>query len=224
MPIHQNQWPFPIRAGTTAETGIKVPTCWGFIVINTGTRFYVWSISANDDNGNPFFFFFSFFFFFLYIILFSTSLSLAGNPGPLTWVIKAQQPQEQRYPFLSVCLVGYLSVSKRLRGCQCLDFWRAHRCWCVRLRTGAVRTPYWKLTLGEKSLAALGIRTRVGIAPGFSFGRSTSWATTIPAPSRIHTDGHSLYRFCGGVAYHRHKNKAISIWDFRIINTVGTRS
>ena len=52
MPIHQNQWPFPIRAGTTAETGIKVPTCWGFTVINTGTRFYVWSISANDDNGN----------------------------------------------------------------------------------------------------------------------------------------------------------------------------
>ena len=40
------------------------------------------------------------------------------------------------------------------------------------------RTPkeslYWKLTLGEKSLAAPGTRTRVSIAPGFSVGRSKS--------------------------------------------------
>ena len=35
---------------------------------------------------------------------FSLSLSLSGNSGHLTWV-KAQQPQEQRYPYLSVCAV-----------------------------------------------------------------------------------------------------------------------
>ena len=33
---------------------------------------------------------------------FSTSLSLAGNPDRLT---QTRQPQEQRYPFLSVCAV-----------------------------------------------------------------------------------------------------------------------
>ena len=38
-------------------------------------------------------------------VFYSTSLSLAGNSGRLTWVIKAQLPQEQRYPFLSVCAV-----------------------------------------------------------------------------------------------------------------------
>ena len=32
------------------------------------------------------------------------SLSLAGNSGRLTWV-RLQQPQEQCYPFLSVCAV-----------------------------------------------------------------------------------------------------------------------
>ena len=45
----------------------------------------------------------------------------------------------------------------------------------MRLHTGAVRTPsdslHCKLTLGEKSLAAPGIGTRISIAPGFSVGR-----------------------------------------------------
>ena len=91
--------------------------------------------------------------------------------------------------------------------------------------TDTVRESALEVAAGRKSFAAPGIRTRVGIAPGFSVGCSTSWATTIPAPTRTHTDGHSLYRFWGGVAYYRHKNwKAISIWEFRIINTIGTRS
>ena len=34
---------------------------------------------------------------------------------------KAQQPQEQRYPFRSVCAV--FCVSKHWYGCQCLGFW-----------------------------------------------------------------------------------------------------
>ena len=36
-------------------------------------------------------------------LFFSTSLSLAANGSP--YLGKAQQPQEQRYPFLSVCVV-----------------------------------------------------------------------------------------------------------------------
>ena len=44
--------------------------------------------------------------------------------------------------------------------------------------TGAVRTPpdskHWKLTLGEKSLAAPGTRTCMSIAGGFSVGRCTN--------------------------------------------------
>ena len=38
-------------------------------------------------------------------VFYSTSLSLAGNSGRLTWVIKAQLPQEQHYLLLSVCAV-----------------------------------------------------------------------------------------------------------------------
>ena len=35
------------------------------------------------------------------------------------------------------------------------------------------RSVHWMLTLGEKSLAAPGTRTRVSIVPGFSVGRSS---------------------------------------------------
>ena len=48
------------------------------------------------------------------------SLSLAGNSGRLTWV-RLQQPQEQCYPFLSVCAV-FLCVQTMVYGCQCLGF------------------------------------------------------------------------------------------------------
>ena len=51
---------------------------------------------------------------------FSTSLSLVGNSGRLTWVIKAHLPQEQLGSrFLSLC-VQYFCVSKQLHGSQCL--------------------------------------------------------------------------------------------------------
>ena len=39
---------------------------------------------------------------------------------------KAQQPQEQRYPFLSVCAV-FLCVSEQWYGFQCLGFLTLHR-------------------------------------------------------------------------------------------------
>ena len=81
---------------------------------------------------------------------------------------KAQQPQEQRYPFLSACVVF---------SCVPTVVWLP-KCWCMRWHTGAVRTPseslHWKLTLGERSLAAPGTRTRVSIAPGFSVRHTTN--------------------------------------------------
>ena len=38
------------------------------------------------------------------IFFLALHLSLAGNLGHLTWV-RLQQPQEQRYPFLTVCVL-----------------------------------------------------------------------------------------------------------------------
>ena len=56
----------------------------------------------NDTESFRVLFFLSFFFFiFVCIVL---HLPLAGNSGRLTW-IRLQQPQEQRYPFLTVCAV-----------------------------------------------------------------------------------------------------------------------
>jgi len=81
----------------------------------------------------------------------------------------------------------YFPVLKQGCDCQCLGFLGVHRCWCMRLHTEAVRTPseslHWKLTLGEKSLAAPGTRTRVSIVPGLlvrslyplSYLRPFSW-------------------------------------------------
>ena len=70
---------------------------------------------------------------------------------------KAQQLQEQRYPFLSMCVV-FSCVQTMVwlpefflwggGGGVGGDFQRAHRCWRMRLHTGALRTPqeslHWK--------------------------------------------------------------------------------
>ena len=65
----------------------------------------------------PPYFFYYFFFFFSLCVFFNTSLSVAGNPGRLTWV-KDSKP----YSFLSVCAV-FLCVSPNtdmtIFGCQC---------------------------------------------------------------------------------------------------------
>ena len=45
------------------------------------------------------------FFFFFFFFKTQTSLPLAGNSGRSPDLGKEQQPQEQRYPFLSVCAV-----------------------------------------------------------------------------------------------------------------------
>ena len=45
---------------------------------------------------------------------------------------------------------------------------------CTRGLYGHRKSLHWKLTLGEKSLAAAGTRTRISVAPGFSVGRSAN--------------------------------------------------
>ena len=44
-------------------------------------------------------------FYFLFFIFLLLLCPFAGNSGRPTHIIKAQQPKEQRYPFLSVCAV-----------------------------------------------------------------------------------------------------------------------
>ena len=106
--------------------------------------------------------------------LFSTSLSLVGSLYSLSFVgsphsgrhssrkssaTYSYQCQYFWYVQTMVCLptLGIFSLLTDVDAC---DFTREH----------------WKFTPGEKSLAAPGTRTRVSIAPGFSFGHSTNWA------------------------------------------------
>ena len=49
----------------------------------------------------------------------------------------------------------------------------ADACDCTRGLYGHRTRVHWKLTLGEKSIAAPGTRTHVGIVPGSSVKRST---------------------------------------------------
>ena len=80
--------------------------------------------------------------------------------------------------FTSVC--QHFRVCKQWWGCQCLDFYRAHRCWywcwcwcwCMRLHTGAARTPKRVCTeswlWGIYILCWLGNQNYASIANGFS--------------------------------------------------------
>ena len=83
--------------------------------------------------------------------------------------------QEQRYPFLSVCVVS--SCVQTMVWLPAFGLFNVHTdvdaCDCTRGLYGHLNlSRYLKLTFGENSLAALGTRTRVSIAPGFSVGRS----------------------------------------------------
>ena len=72
-----------------------------------------------------------------FFVLFRTSL--AGNSGGLTWERHVQHPQEQRYPFLSVCAVFSCvetMVWMPVFGI-CIVIADADACDCTR---GAVRT------------------------------------------------------------------------------------
>ena len=98
-----------------------------------------------------------------------------GSSGGLT---RVRHTHSQRYPFLSVCVVvscvqtmvwlpvfGICNVRIYVGAC---DFSRGLYRHCKSL--------HWKLTLGEKSLAALGTRSDISIVPGFSVGCSTNGA------------------------------------------------
>ena len=107
------------------------------------------------------------------IYLFSTSLSLAGNLGCLSWV---------RHSSLKSSATHFLSVCAAFLHFQTL----AVRRWGMWLHMGAVQAPYeslhWKLTLGENSLAIPGTQTHICIASGFLVRHSTNWAIPVLSP------------------------------------------
>ena len=79
------------------------PTCWqkiinyfdGWVRREKGRRNFAVFFFSPSPPPLPFF----------PIFFHSSSMSLVGNSGLLTWVVKAQPPQEQRYPFLPLCAV-----------------------------------------------------------------------------------------------------------------------
>ena len=118
----------------------------------------------------------------LFFCFLTFHLFVAGNSGHLTWV-RLKQPREQCHPFLAVH-AGFLYVQTKINGCQCLGSLA-----CVRtnsIATGAAWTPkeslHWKLTVGEKSLAALENRTCLSSMLGQC---STNWATSLPQNSCV---------------------------------------
>ena len=99
---------------------------------------------------------------------FSTFLSLAGNSGS-PYLCKVQQPQEQCYVFLSVCVVFtcetmvWLPIFGIFNVCSDVD-----ACDCTRGLYGHLSVDSLEVDSGRKSLAARGTRTRViiiSIAP-----------------------------------------------------------
>ena len=124
----------------------------------------------------------------------------------------AVSAQQQCYPFLLVCALS-LCVCKQRHGCQCTTAvlpipigvctilvcvqtkaWLpvsgtfnvctdVDACDCTQVLYGHCKSLYWKLTLGEKSLAAPGTPTRISIVLGFSARCCTSWA--IPWPISV---------------------------------------
>ena len=81
----------------------------------------------------------------------------------------------------TISLCSIFVYPKQCYGCQCLRFLM-----CAQMLMHVIahsqilhkRVCTKSLTLGEKSLAALGTQTRVSIAPVFSVGCSTHWAIT----------------------------------------------
>ena len=131
-----------------------------------------------------FFSFLFFFFFFLFSFFITLHLPLVGNLGRLTR-IRLQQPQEQRHLFLTVCAVfscvqtkvwlpmlGIFNVHTDVNVFDCTQGLYRHR----------KKVLHWKLTLGDKSLAAPGSRSYVS---GVPVRHSSNWATTHCTQHRV---------------------------------------
>ena len=126
---------------------------------------------------------------FFYTFFFYTVLHCPLQEIWVSYPGRAQELQEQCYPFLLVSAVfpcvqtmvwlpvfGIFNVHADVDACDCTQGLYGHR---KRVCTGN-----W---LGKKSLAAPGMWTCVSIAPGFSVGCSTSWAIPTPHPASLCT-------------------------------------
>ena len=128
---------------------------------------------------------------------FNTSLSLMANLGRLPWVIKTQQPQEQRYPFPSVCVV--FSCFQTTLWMPTLEILNMSTDVDICLMD-TIRESVLKVDSGRKSLAALGTWTRVSIVPGFSVRCSANWAIPTPLACEKNTVA-TVHVFSLGVSY-----------------------
>jgi len=113
---------------------------------------------------------------FLMYVVVSTLLSLEGGESHLG---KAQPSQEQRYPFLSVCVgflcvqtmvwlpaFGILNVHTGVDACNCTQgLYRCRKRVCTESRL-------WD----KRSCATPSTQTHASTAPGFSVRHSTNWA------------------------------------------------
>ena len=146
-----------------------------------------WGLPDNwqlgQDAGLHWIFFHSLFF--IVALHLALHLTLAGNSGHLTWV-RLQQPQQQRYPFLTVraifpCVpakvwlptLGIFNVYTDVNACDCTwGLFRHHK------------SLHCKLTLEEKSFARPGNWTCISGTP---VRRSNNWATSPPKIGRIYS-------------------------------------
>ena len=117
---------------------------------------------------------------------FCISLSIVGNSHHLTWV--RQQLQEQHCPFLSVFVVFSCVRTMVWYGCLCLGFVT-----CAQMLRHAIMhrgcTDTVRVCTGRKIPCLTGSQTHIGIVPGFSVGRTTSWAIFVQLRVDLWFDG-----------------------------------
>ena len=99
-------------------------------------------------------------------------MSLAEKWFGSPYLGEAEQPQEQRYPFLSVCVVFSCTRPNDGMAASVRDFERAHpevdACDGTRGPHGHRKSLHWKMALGENPLLHRVLRrTGVSIASGF---------------------------------------------------------
>ena len=132
---------------------------------------------------------FSFFFFFVFSSFFALHLSLVGNSGRLTWV-RLQQPQEQRYPFLTVRAVfSCVQTKVWLPIFEILIHVGTDRCYCDVIAMHAIAHEGCTDTVRESapkvnSWRKIPCRTGESNLPQRRAGSTLYQLSYIPAPSQ----------------------------------------